>query len=820
MDRIFVPLYRFFRSRKPLMYLCLVLSSLAFVFFGLKLRYEEDIAKLLPSSANDESALSFGNLSIKDRIFVQITDPSGESDTYALGAYADAFADILAAKDSSSGCIDNMLYRIEDDVPFMAVDYALRHVPSFVDESLYPEFDKAIENADASMERNYAAVMEDETGTVTQAVSTDPLGLRNLLMGGQPLSGLASGYTLCDGHLFCRDSTVALLFVAPSFKSFDSGSATILMEELEDAKAEFTAANPGIEVLMHGSPVRSVGNSRAIKKDLLITVGISLLLIILLLVISFRSGGVLWQNIVPVLYGTFFALSCMFWIKGQMSLMALGIGAIVLGVALSYCLHVTVHHRYVGDTEKMLRDESTPVCLGCITTIGAFLGLLFTKSDLLRDFGLFASFALVGNTVFALVFLPHFLKEGDTRKNQRIFDLIGKVNSYPYDRKPLLLGVIALVIVAGFIFAPRVGFDTNLKHIGFESEDLIKSETLFAQKNLSGLTQRYYAVSSESLDQALHYSRTLLDELGSMAGDGTIEQGPSPVQSLLFVPMDVQERRIEAWKEYWTGDKIAYAMQKVTSAARKYGLPEDMFYPFEEMVSSDYSPSSLYEEGILPEGLMSTFVEESAGQWLVFSGVKVRPDKVREADDRVAALDHSLVVDPFYYMSDMVKIVHDDFNVTLAVSSIFVLLVLLVSFWNIWVSLLAFLPMFLSWYIVQGTMALFGLEFNLINIIISTFIFGIGVDYSIFVMQGLLAGARGEDDRLLPYHKGAIFFSAAVLLVVVLSFFMASHPAIRSIGFSTLTGMASTILLTYTVEPFLFRQAIRIPWIRKSITRK
>jgi predicted RND superfamily exporter protein len=87
-------------------------------------------------------------------------------------------------------------------------------------------------------------------------------------------------------------------------------------------------------------------------------------------------------------------------------------------------------------------------------------------------------------------------------------------------------------------------------------------------------------------------------------------------------------------------------------------------------------------------------------------------------------------------------------------------------------------------------------------------------------MQGLLAGARGEDDRLLPYHKGAIFFSAAVLLVVVLSFFMASHPAIRSIGFSTLTGMASTILLTYTVEPFLFRQAIRIPWIRKSINRK
>ena len=45
--------------------------------------------------------------------------------------------------------------------------------------------------------------------------------------------------------------------------------------------------------------------------------------------------------------------------------------------------------------------------------------------------------------------------------------------------------------------------------------------------------------------------------------------------------------------------------------------------------------------------------------------------------------------------------------------------------------------MFISWYVMQGYMAIFNLEFNLINIVISTFIYGIGVDYSIFVMEGL-----------------------------------------------------------------------------------
>ena len=116
----------------------------------------------------------------------------------------------------------------------------------------------------------------------------------------------------------------------------------------------------------------------------------------------------------------------------------------------------------------------------------------------------------------------------------------------------------------------------------------------------------------------------------------------------------------------------------------------------------------------------------------------------------------------------------------------------------------------LSWFVVKGVMGIFGLEFNLINIVIATFIFGIGVDYSIFVMKGLLAGASGKDDRLLSEHKTAIFFSAFVLIVVVASLLFAVHPAIKSIGVSTLVGMSATILITYAFQPFLFRQLMKI----------
>ncbi len=834
MDKIFVPLYRYLKAHRALMWTLMLSSFLVFAFFGLKMRYEEDITRLLPSSGSSDSDLAFTSLKVKDKLFVQITSASQEDplDTYTLGEYADEFTAGLMDRDSVEGCIANVLYRIDDDLPFMALEYALSHVPSFVDESCYEEFDKAIASADQSMERNYERIMTDMTGGMTQMASNDPLELRNVLLknilSGMGIAGeigeldfrkviadAGTGYSLIDSHLFSPDSTVALIFISPEFSYFNSQAAAVLVKELEAEVASFTASHPDVKIYCHGAPIRSEGNAHSIKKDLFWTVGLSLIIVLIAIFISFGGWKIVWQNLIPVIYGAFFALACLYWIKGGMSLMALGLGAIVLGVALSYCLHVVVHHRFVGDVEKMLKDESTPVCLGCITTVGAFLGLLLTKSELLRDFGAFASLALVGNTLFALVFLPHFLKDGETKKNANVFRLIDKVNSYPYDRKPVLLAFVCIVVLVGFIFSSKVKFDSNLKNIGYEAKAMVESENLFSQKNYGGRIQRYYAAAAPTLDEALEGNKKIVAVLDSLGKEG-VSAGASSLLPLLFVPESVQEERIDAWNQYWTPEKVAFAQSRISNAARKVGLDPDMFLPFTAMVTANYYPESLYDSGIIPEGLLCNFIEESEGRFLVFDAVKMAPSLKDEVDAAVASVPHSVVVDPHFYTSDMVKLIRDDFNMTLLISSLFVLAVLLVSFRNIWSALLAFLPMFLSWYVVQGIMAIAGLQFNLINIIISTFIFGIGVDYSIFVMQGLLAGARGEDARLLDYHKAAIVFSAFVLVVVVLSLLFASHPAIHSIGLSTLIGMTSTILITYTLQPFLFRILSKVPFIRRS----
>ena len=802
------------------MYITLAVTAFVFLFFGLKLKYEEDISRLLPSSSV-ESQLAFSSIQLKDKIYIQVTSADEPLSPEVLCERTDEFIDLLFEKDSASHYISNILYKMEPELAINGLDFVLEHLPSFVDTSAYPAFEAALqpEAVEAQMWVNYEQMMEDETGDITQAIAYDPLNLRKAVIG-DAMEGAIGNFNIIDGHLFCPDSTVTLAYLAPAFRSLDSKSSTAFSHMLKRAQKEFEALHPDVKVHTHGDPIGSVSNSRRIKADLVVTVGISIVLILILIGLCFRSFPFIWKLLLPICYGVAFSMACIYWIKGGMSLMALGLGAVVLGVGISYCLHVLIHHFFVGDPEKLLLDESTPVFLGCITTVGAFCSLLFTDSDLLRDFGMFASFSLLGSTLFALIFLPHFLPKRKADTNSKTFRRISRLNNLPFDRKPWFLALIIIIVLVGIIFSPKVKFDSDLRNLDYNSPEEVAAESLFNEKNNDGFYHLYFATVSTDIDEALEADKSLMILLDSLKQQGYVHNFTDMIPKL-FVTMEDQEQRIAAWNAYWTEERKNEAIRMVDKGAFDFGLDPMMFYEFKELLDADYEPASLLESGIVPENLLGNFIECNAdNQYMVFTDVSMNFDEKDIATDALVTNPKTFVLEPFYYCKSMVEVINDDFNIAVWISSLFVLLILLVSFRNLITALLSFLPMVLSWFMVQGYMAIIGLEFNLISIIISTFIFGVGVDYSIFIMEGLLTQARTGNRDVLTWHKVAIFFSAVILVIVVSSLLFAVHPAIRSIGLSTLIGMASTIMISYALQPFAFWQLMKWPWYKRSVLKK
>ncbi len=829
-------------------------TAIVFAVFGLQLRYEENIIKLLPQTDNSASyELVFGNLKVKDKVFIQIA-PKGFSadrigtepvlDAEFLSDCCDEFIDSLTVRDGGR-YIASVLSCLDDDTVMNAMDYVIAEFPTFVAPECYASFDSLLTwpNIRARMADNARLIEDDADGSLTMLVSYDPVGLRygmlsslRDVMGGTAVAGSyesvsedgtktgATGMTLKNRHLFTKDGNVVMAFVAPGFNYMDSQASADFVKMIEDEIDSFESVHPEVDVFMHGAPAMSANNSRRIKADLGMTVGISLLLIILLISFFFKNKSSLIMLLAPVAYGTLSALALMYWIKGSMSLMAIGIGAVVLGVALSYCLHVLTHYKYVNDPERVLRDESKPVFLGCLTTIGAFAGLLFTSSELLRDFGLFASFAMLGTTFFALVFLPQFFRPGRNRKSEKAFALFDKINAAPLDSNPWILGTIGIITVA-CLFLPSPEFDSNLRDINYMSPKVRESLNIYNAENNGGWSSQYYAATGSTVDSAVMCSRRLSLVLDSLQISGTVKHHSD--LSALLIPEEEQQERIYAWTSYWQKPvgggrtRLDVTESRIGRAAFEQGLPLELFTPFTMLCEADYAPESLYESGAVPESISSNFIERSEdGTYMIFTSALMPEGGKMEVNKAVDKVDGTLVVDPFFYTGNMVEIIHNDFNMILWISMAFVFIVLLLSFRNMAVSLIAFLPMTLSWYVVQGIMWLFGLKFNLINIIISSFIFGIGVDYSIFVMQGLLNAASGRDTEMLNYHKTAIGLSAMILIVVTGSLLFAVHPAIKSIGISSIIGMSASILLSYSIEPFLFRQILKIPFYRKRLSGK
>ncbi len=145
-----------------------------------------------------------------------------------------------------------------------------------------------------------------------------------------------------------------------------------------------------------------------------------------------------------------------------------------------------------------------------------------------------------------------------------------------------------------------------------------------------------------------------------------------------------------------------------------------------------------------------------------------------------------------------------DFNTILILCSLLVFFFHVLSYGRFELGFITFIPMLISWIWILGIMGITGQSFNIINIIIATFIFGLGDDYSIFIMDGL-KHEYTTGKKQLNSHKVAIFLSAVTTVAGIGVLLFAKHPALRSIATITITGMICVLIISYTVEPFLYR---------------
>ena len=105
-------------------------------------------------------------------------------------------------------------------------------------------------------------------------------------------------------------------------------------------------------------------------------------------------------------------------------------------------------------------------------------------------------------------------------------------------------------------------------------------------------------------------------------------------------------------------------------------------------------------------------------------------------------------------------------------------------------------------------MDLVSIQFNIVNIILATFIFGQGDDYTIFITEGLMDEYATGQPRLKGFRRSVVL-SAVLMFVGLGVLVVARHPAMRSLGEVALLGMSIVIGMACVLPPWLFKMLTR-----------
>ena len=151
----------------------------------------------------------------------------------------------------------------------------------------------------------------------------------------------------------------------------------------------------------------------------------------------------------------------------------------------------------------------------------------------------------------------------------------------------------------------------------------------------------------------------------------------------------------------------------------------------------------------------------------------------------------------------LLKSVKNDFSYLLLFSSVLVFLSLLLVYGRLELALISFFPMAVSWLWILYIASFLNLQFNFVNIMLATIIFGLGDDFSVFVTDGLLKKYRYKS-KVIASYTSAILLSAFTTIIGTGVLLFAKHPAIHSIALLSVLGILSIVLVTLIVQPAIF----------------
>ena len=808
MTNIFYGIYKLTRQFRVafLGVLALVIALAAFV--ASQIRLEENILNLVPQDKEiryiNEVLQSFD---INDQLVIHVYSEGKKSDPEGLIQFAHNFTDSLLIQNAIY--IDSIRMEFSDKNIEALYQYYYDHLPLYLhSEDLEELKDKITDEGIAnSIQQNLKSLMSPMSVVSKKMVVKDPLGLV-----GKPLQRARNlqgddNIGLYQNHLVSKDGKHLIFFLDLANPPNETKNNGQFIENMNDFISSF--ATDSFKVEYFGQAAVAVGNANRIKNDIILTVNLAVALLFVFIALFYRKVYTFLLVLLPGLFGGIIGIAALSILRPGVSVISLGVGSVLLGITFDFALHFITHYRHQRDIKKLFADISTPILLSSITTSCAFFSLLLIRSNALQDLGLFAGVSVISAALFTLVVLPHIVinrKEESEKPQNAVQKVMARLAAFPFHKSKIAIALFIVISVVSLFTWKKFSFETDMLKLNYMDEQLAEYEQNLNDVSNFTVNNVFLITQGKDLWSALNNTKDLRALLQTEEVDTLLRD--YALLSDLIPSSEIQRERLNSWNEFWRFNGGEGVFYKYDSIAQQAGFRSGTFGGLQQMISNDYKILSDEEANRLLSLFGQDLIIENEEGVGVISTVKLLGSNKEQFIELAKDIPNTTIIDKGYFTYRLVNLLRSDFGRLVNASLLVVFFIILLSYGRIELAIIAFTPIILSWLWTLGIMGLFGLKFNIINIIICTFIFGLGIDYSIFVVRGLTQKYKlGSDD--IHSFKQSIILSAITTLVGIGVLIFAQHPALKSIALLAIVGIVSVIFITFTIPPILYNFLIQ-----------
>jgi 1-acyl-sn-glycerol-3-phosphate acyltransferase len=702
--------------------------------------------------------------------------------------------------------LSELTYRTDGD-PLTVQAFILEHPFLFLEAEDYRELEHLLspEKVEQSLleHRNTLAGLQG-VGTA-RLRSQDPLGISSIAFRRLSRGNSFEGMMDTEGLLISNDQSRLLIQTRLEFDPQDIQLAGAFQDALDSFVVEWNSTSDHPRLDYFGPFAIIQANAAQIKKDILLTVTLSLTFILGILYFYYRRLATIGFFVLPGIFGIAAALTLIYLFKGGLSALALSASAIIMGIVVDYSFHFFSHLSQDKDPIKTRNHIAFPLAVSSITTVIGFFALTLASSSILRDFGLFTGLSLLFTLLFILLLFPHLIRlpQSGTRyyESSKLDSLVQRMDRT--GKTPSKWAVLLILIATVFLTmqAGDVQFEEDMGKLNHYPTELKQREIAHQNINPDREKRITLLVEGASLDEAAQRNRELFNQL--IQAKDSLPIAVNSVAPFVFSQEEIKVKS-QLWTEFWNrrADSFTTTFEDIS---QDLGYRKGAFAPFLTSLHSPSVPEDGFELANQFESFQKLILQ--ADDTFLMSSIVLDASILPQVRELLARQSGVHVIDGESVAASLVNAVKDDFNFLLVLASGMVFLTMLLIYGRIEITLISFLPMAMSWLWILGLASLFDIHFNFINIMIASIIFGLGDDFAIFITDGLQNKYR-YGRKSLATNQAGILLSSITTIIGTGVLYLGQHPAIRSIAPVSVMGISTILLLSFVVQPYLYRALI------------